>query len=118
MEGHIITLLEGVGCPVAWGAMGPGATLPRIVVQTISGGQDVAVDGVVGVMRARIQVDSYGASQVSALDTSVAVRNLLSGYAGGPITFMRLTATRDRPATSGDDLVPNVSQDYELNYRP
>lgn len=117
MEEHLIALLVEIGPPVSWGTMGPGAALPRIVAQTISGGQEVGVDGAIDVMRVRIQVDSYGATQLSALNLSRSVRDLLSGYAGGPVTFTRMIAKRTRSATSGDDLVPCVSQDFEINYR-
>lgn len=113
----MIALLKGLGHPVSWGSMGPGAALPRIVVQTVSGSQDVVLEGAVEKESARIQVDSYGATQLSALTVSRAVRDLLSGYAGGPVTFTSMVAKRTRPATSGDDVVPCVSQDFEIKYR-
>lgn len=117
MEEHVIALLRGIGHPVSWGSMGPGAELPRIVVQTVSGQQGVVLEGAVDKETARIQVDAYGATQLSALTVSRAVRDLLSGYAGGPVTFTRMIAKRTRPATTGGDVVPCVSQDFEINYR-
>lgn len=117
MEEHLMALLKGLGYPVSWGSMGPGAQLPRIVVQTVSGSQNVVLEGAVDKETARIQVDSYGAAEFSALTVSRAVRGLLSGYAGGPVTFTRMIAKRTRSEKSGDDLVPCVSQDFEINYR-
>lgn len=117
MEEHLRSVLLALGHPVAWGSMGQGTGLPRIVLQQVSGSEPVALDGAVGTISGRVQVDCYGGSYGEAITVSRAVRGLLSGYAGGPIQLASLDAIRDGHDEAGGDVIQRVSLDFAVKYR-
>lgn len=116
MEEHLRSILLAVGCPVAWGSMGQGTDLPRIVLTNVSGFEGGTLAGADGVIRGRVQVDCYGASYGQAITTARAVRAILSGYAGGPIRLASLEAKRDRPDEAGGDVIQRASLDFAVAY--
>ena len=117
MEEHLRALLATLGHPVAWGGLGQGTALPRIVLWDISGNEGLTLDGADGVIRGRVQVDCYGAPYLQALTLARAVRGLLSGYRGGPITLMQLIGKGGRPEEAGGDVIQRVTLDFAVNYR-
>ncbi|CUH68690.1 hypothetical protein TG4357_03740 [Thalassovita gelatinovora] len=110
-------LLDGLGHPVAWGWLGQGTGLPRIVLNKVSGFEPVTTDGAAGFIVGRVQVDIYGTTPFEAGLLGRAVRELLSGYHGAMVRFARLEAIRDGQDGSDGDAIPRVSQDYAVKYR-
>lgn len=117
MEEYLRTLLLTLGHPVAWGEFGAGTALPRLVLNTVSGSEDLTLDGPTGVTPARVQVDCYGSTYYNALLVSRAVRALLSGHAGGPVQMVKLVSIRDGRDGSGGDALQRVSLDFAVKYR-
>ena len=117
MEEQMRAALLALGYPVAWGSMGQGTDLPRIVLQRISGSEPLTLDGAAGVIDGRVQVDVYGASYGQAITAARQVRALLSGYAGGALILCRLDAMRDRTHAAGGDVIQGVSLDFAVRFR-
>ena len=117
MEEELYARLASLGHPVAFGGLGQGTALPRIAVYNISGSEAVSLDGPIGVMRGRVQVDCYGQTYLAALTVARAVRGLLSGYRGGAIRLATLEAFRGQPDEAGGDVIQRVSLDFAVTYR-
>lgn len=117
MEEEIHSLLSSLGHPVAWGSLGSGTSLPRVVLSKVSGSERVTLDGPVGKIVARVQIDCYGDALREAGQLGYAIRGLLSGYAGGVITFARLEGIRDGRDGSDGDAIPRMSLDFAVHYR-
>lgn len=117
MEEHLISTLSPICSDVIWGEIGEGLGLPRLVLSNVSGADALRLDGRSGVVTARVQIDCYAASPYEALQISRQVRNLLSGYSGGPIVLARLDGRRDGRDGSDGDSIPRVSLDFAVRYR-
>lgn len=117
MEEELKELLDGLGHPVAWGKLGQGTDLPRIVLNKVSGFEPVTTDGPAGFIDGRMQVDIYGKTPFEAGTLAKQVRGLLSGYHGPMVRFARLTSIRDSQDGSDGEAIPRESQDYAVKYR-
>lgn len=116
MEAALTTLLLGdgrvsliAGNRVNWVRTPQEVTdYPRAVLQIISGDVDVTNDGPSGLESARVQIDSYGETYLSAKALSDAILAVLSGYRG-VVSGVRIHAgfvdsKRDLPATDSGDV--------------
>lgn len=96
-------------------------TLPAVTYQQISGESQVALGGVTGLARARVQVDSWARSYTAARDTAEQVRLALTDYQGSTGGVVVNAVFRDRETElfegEGDqDRLYRVSQDYTFWY--
>lgn len=117
MEEYLRTLLLGLGHPVAWGGLGSGTTLPRIMLTQVSGSEELSLNGPSGVIRGRIQVDCFGATTLQATQVAREVHGLLSGHKGGPILLARLVGIRGGHDGTDGDAIPVISRDFAVTYR-
>ncbi|MEX0302218.1 MAG: hypothetical protein AB3N24_07330 [Leisingera sp.] len=116
MEEHLQTLLAGaLSCPVKWGFFKDGEQMPRVTLFRMSGGRMHTLRSK-GLMRASVQIDSWGVEFADATTTSRAVRGVLEGYQGGPILSARLTAIRDG-SDDGGDAAHRASLTFAITYR-
>jgi hypothetical protein len=116
MEEHLYSLLSGaVSFPVAWGTLGSGTSTPRASIYRTSGVRDMKLSGP-GLMQARVQIDCYGATFAEAEGASRQIRDVLEGYAGGPIQGAFLEAVRDGFEDDAQ-LLQRVSLTFSITYR-
>lgn len=104
---------------VNWGANPQGAGYPALVLNVISGGEGLHMQGGDGLLRARVQVDCYAASYGEAKTKSRAVIGALHGHRGGGFRLVEHLSTRDsREGGSNEAERPfRVSMDFMANWR-
>ncbi len=120
MEEYLVTLLQGLlpaGHWAGWGDLGEGVSAPFIVVQQISGDQDVTSDGPDQDASARLQIDVFCETPDGARDLGLAVLALLNGHAGGPIETCFNLSIRASSAGSGSAILQRRSLDFAVTYR-
>lgn len=90
MEGALRAILstnEGVvgivGNAIHWGLAPQSATVPRLVLNLVSGIRDYALSGATGLVESRVQIDCYAANYSGAKFLARAVINAVSAYRGG-----------------------------------
>lgn len=116
MDLHLVSLLSAQGYDVAWLVGAQDAPLPYIRLQRVSGSDGLTLDGPTGSSEGRVQIDCYGRSFGEVKSMEAAVRGLLSGYRGGPITSARLQSIRDLADAAGGDVVQRISLDFWVRW--
>jgi hypothetical protein len=83
VEEAIVSLLSGVAGGRSYGYRLPrNVTLPALTYMKVSGPRDQTQEGPSGLVAARVQVSSWGATYGAAKTLSNAVRLALDGYRG------------------------------------
>jgi hypothetical protein len=116
MEAHLIGLLAGLGYDAAWLVGVQDAPLPYIRAQRVGGSGELTLDGATGRYDGRVQIDCYAPAFSKAEEMAKAVRLLLSGYSGGPITSARLQGMRDLADAPDGDVIQRVSLDFFVRW--
>lgn len=112
-----------VGTRVAWGELPQGAGLPGVVLQLVSQPREHVLDGVVGLVRSRVQVDCWAESYAGAKALGRAVAARLDGFDGavGGTLFQGLfrDGARDgrEPGAPGSAGYFRVSFDFLVNHQ-
>lgn len=117
MEEELYALLQaGVTFPVAWGALGEGATLPRAVMYRASRVVDVNLSNSQDITTSRVNIDCFGKSYSQALGAARDIEGVLQGYSGGVIKCALLDNTRD---SFSDDvgLLHRVMLTFLISYK-
>lgn len=106
------------GVPIDWGMSAQGASVPRIVLWRISGGDDYTAAGRTGYSRTRVQIDCYAETVGAAKLLGRQVKAALSGYRGGEILGAFLQNERDlTPDTEGAGTLARVSLDFFIHHQ-
>jgi len=117
MEGHLCSILLPLGVTVAWGNVGETTPLPYIILQQVSGMQDITSDGPDADEVARIQVDIYAATPLKARDTGKSVLAILNTYSGGPILSCFNLSNRALTRATDGNVIQRRSLDFAVTYR-
>lgn len=104
--------------PVDWLMNAQAATLPRVVLQQVSGLPVYDLDGPTGLERSRVQVDCYAATVAAAKALARAVDAALSGWHAGDIRGVFRDSMRDLPTDTGSgETAARVSLDYIIHHQ-
>lgn len=126
MEESLIALLLAVsgvttvvGERVHWNRIEAPAVAPYVILRTISGTRDYAMDGATGLVESRVQVDCYGSTYASAKTAARAIEAALSGYRGtqGGTEFGGVFLTAERDLVDEDESpadLHGVSLDFTI----
>lgn len=120
MEQALRTLIKGLvsAAPVDWGMNEQSATVPRVVLTLVSGGQGFTQTGPNGLRQYRVQVDCYGATYSAAMGLARLVIAGLSGYRAGDFAGIFLDAERDfQPDTETGAVLFRRSIDFIINHK-
>lgn len=105
MEEALTALLASVASGKRYWVRAPQSTTPPyVVMQRIDGLVNYQLSGPSGYVSSRVQLDVYAASYGSALSVSRAVKEALSGYAGGSIQGIMIDSERNLPAADAGDV--------------
>lgn len=116
LRARLLAAIAGV--PADWGMSAQAATLPRVVLWRISGGDDYTYSGRTGYTQTRVQIDCYAASVGAAKVLGRQVKAALSGYRSGAIKGVFLQNERDlTPDTEGAGTVARVSLDFFVHHQ-
>jgi len=108
-----------VGTRINWGVHPQGASLPAIVLNTVSGFDGLHMNGT-GPHEGRVQVDCYATTFGAAKAASRAVIEVLHAYRGGGFLFIQHSSTRDsREGGSNEaDRPYRTGLDFNTTWRP
>lgn len=106
------------GTRVSFGAHPQGQPFPGVVLNTISGMDDLTAGGPSGLSESRIQVDCYAETYGAAKLLSRAVKTALSGYSGGGLQGVFHASTRDgrEGGTNEAERPFRVSMDFMVQF--
>lgn len=106
MEEDLVALLLGtagittlIGDRLTWDRRQQGASLPALVLTTVSRVPDYTMASASGLERSRIQVDCWATTRASANALGAALRTALSGF-NGDLDTVHLTAFVEDEADS------------------
>ena len=116
LRGLLMAALPGVA--VDWMENEPGEALPRIRLMRVSGGDGYAMDGALGLSRARVQVDCIAGSYGAAKLLSRAVKAAAGGYRGGNLAGVFVDDERDlSQGTASGVALAGVAVDLMVHYK-
>ncbi|MFG6586066.1 DUF3168 domain-containing protein [Sulfitobacter sp. MOLA879] len=107
-----------VGDRVNYGTHPQGEPYPGLVLNTVWDAEGMNIDGPDGVSRGRVQVDCYAMTYGGAKWLSRAVRNVLSGHAGGALQGVFHASSRDsrEGGTNEVERPFRVSLDFNVTF--
>lgn len=117
MKEYLYQLLVGAGIPASHRSAQQGSALPVVTFFQASGSDDITLAGRAGWMRGRVQFDCYAETQLEAQSLARQIRDLFSGYSGGPIWFAALDNENEPPEEVGGDLIGHVRMDFRISWR-
>lgn len=120
MEELLRTLLRAAlpGVAVDWGMNAQSASLPRVVLYRISGGQEYSYSGPLTIRQARVQLDCYAATTGAAKLLARQLTDAVGGLRSGIIYGAFVLSERDySPDTDGPSPVARVSVDISINFQ-
>lgn len=105
MEEALTALLASVASGRRyWGRAPQVEPRPYVVLSRASGVRDYHMQGPSGFVQSRVQIDCYADKYTEAKATGLAVRDALSGYAGGDIQLIQIDSERDLPAADAGEV--------------
>ena len=87
-----------------WGRAPQNTARPFLVLNRASGDRDYHMQGPSGFVQSRVQIDCYADTYTAAKTAARAVRDALSGYAGGDIQLIQIDSERDLPAADAGEV--------------
>lgn len=123
MEEELYALLHSservfslAGHQLYWGIAPNTAKLPHLVMTVVSGAEGMTLDGPDGLFQGRVQIDCCGAKRPAAQQLSLAVLDLLQGYAGGGFQGVFLDSSREDVDAAAQGRAARISHDFNVNW--
>ncbi len=126
VEKAIIARLKGFAGLTAlvsqriYSAIAPqGVVSPYVTLFRVSAGRESAMGADIGIVRARIQVNSWGTTYASAKDTAEQVRGALQRFSGtsASIVVLDIFILAEQDLYEPDTLIHHIATDIEVLYR-
>lgn len=92
--------------------------LPAATIRTVSTTEQYGLDGPLGLIQVRLQIDCYGKTYYDAKAVATCIRKVLNGFTGPLFYVDVLSLTRDGETSGYDEYVqlPYVSTDWLILY--
>ena len=123
LEQGLVTFLEAFSPAIAGGRIHPlvlpqNTTLPAVTYQRISGPRVRSLSGPGGKARARIQIDVWDSTYLSAKDVATQIRQALDGYKGlmGTVQVDNVSLATDWDRNDPNREIKGVSMDFMFSH--